>query len=369
MVLGNPVLDMPLRNKSMQKYIHIGYPKNLSTTLQRDFFSKHKEIMHLGVGCHDHNLGYIDHDVRNCVEHDFRYVKDSIYSDKRETVKDIFQRYFDLAVEKNFKAIGLSNEHLSFNFTPDNIDISQKAKRLYDVFGHNTKVIIIIRNQMDLLKSLYAESVRLGYPYDYHRFIEYCYFYKERNFICDFQYDKILEIYASFFGKENLIVIPFEDFVDDQNKELVMHDQKYSILKKICHFLDLNYDHDIKLGHFNHKLDETVTVLKKDLNKAYPHDLGNTVFSAVEANRLWHYFEDELKIPMPFEAKNDVYQKQKLIKIAELEKKDRGLDLKIDYNCDADLIDRLYQFFASSNTNFMEMSGLDLKGFDYPHLS
>lgn len=350
----------------MKKYIHIGYPKNLSTTLQRDFFSKHFEILHLGVGCNEHNLGYINDEIRIAIEMHLRYSKNSIYVDKQKEIKKFFELQFKQAQEKKYKAVGISCEHFSFNFTPDNIDITQKAQRLYDIFGDETKIIIITRNQPDLIKSLYSECIRIGYPYGYYKFIEYCYFYKERNFISDFQYDKVFNTYAELFGEKNIMVVPLEEVIDESSREILQSDSKYIILQKICSFINLNYDSNIQLGHFNKKLDESVAVIKRDLNSNYPHDLGNIIYSGAETNRLWKYYEKELNIEMPYEAQNDVLQKQKLIKMAENESLTRNLDLKIDYNCDPELEKRLYDFFSASNKKFQKLINKNLASMRYP---
>ena len=55
-------------------------PKNLSTTLQRDFFSKHPEIMHLGVGINS-NVYYINSRISSACENHFQYSNKYSYHD------------------------------------------------------------------------------------------------------------------------------------------------------------------------------------------------------------------------------------------------------------------------------------------------
>ena len=70
------------------RYIHIGYPKTGSTTLQKAFFSKHPEIFHLGVP------PSIPSDAWNKIQIDLLY-KDSLrYSPAR--VREALAPYLEI---------------------------------------------------------------------------------------------------------------------------------------------------------------------------------------------------------------------------------------------------------------------------------
>ena len=56
----------------MIKYIHIGYPKTLTTSLQTSFFSKHSQVLHLGVGCGS-AIDFIDDDINIALENYILY--------------------------------------------------------------------------------------------------------------------------------------------------------------------------------------------------------------------------------------------------------------------------------------------------------
>ena len=233
----------------MIKYIHIGYPKNLSTTLQRDFFSKHPEILHLGVGVGS-NIDYVDDDINVICEDYLQYCKEFKYEEKKKFALDTFDKWFDKAKGRvGCKVVGLSLELLSFSFTPDQIDTPIKAQRVFELFGKDTRIIMIIRNQKDLIKSMYRESVKLGYQETFTAFLKYLYLFQDRNFLYDFCYDKLYSLYARFFGKDNIIVIPVED-VRECTGSLKIKDGKINLIDKLCNSLDISY-FDVDLGHFN----------------------------------------------------------------------------------------------------------------------
>lgn len=345
------------------RYIHIGYPKNLSTSLQRDYFGKHPDLLHLGVGCHDHNLGYIDDDISLAIEFYFRTAKNFLYEEKKEHIVNCFQQYFQKAEEDDaVKAVGISSEHMSFNFTVDNIDVTEKAKRLHEIFGSDTKIVMLVRNQMKLIRSFYHECVRVGYPKKYEDYMTYMYMFHERNYVSDFFFGDAYELYADLFGQNNICVIPMESI--RENGELIKDDQgKVVVLREVSDHLNVSYPKQ-ELGHYNQALDQAVIVKTQELNAQNPHDLGNTLYGTAESHRIIKRFENELKITPPHEAREDVATKRRVIGEAmELAKQDP--ELKVDYTCSSDIIMRLEDLFRRSNKKLMQKTGIDFEALGY----
>ena len=193
----------------MNKYIHIGYPKNFSTSLQRDYFSKHPSIFHLGIGV-DSNIGYQDSIIDKTCEVYLKTCKYYKYESVKKNIISHFENLFKTA-NLNNKITGISFEHFSFSFSYDSISTHQKAERLSKIFGNNTKIIMIVRNQFDLIKSLYKEYVRIGFFGDFYSFIELIYKYQDRNFVYDFRFDYVFNTYAEFFGEEKTLYVTFTD--------------------------------------------------------------------------------------------------------------------------------------------------------------
>ena len=70
------------------KYIHIGLPKNLSTTLQRDYFNVHPEIHHLGVGVGS-NIDYVNSKISSACENHFQYSKNFSYLKRKGDIQKL----------------------------------------------------------------------------------------------------------------------------------------------------------------------------------------------------------------------------------------------------------------------------------------
>ena len=249
----------------MKKYIHIGYPKNFSTSLQRSFFAVHPEIFHLGIGCHESNIKYITPEISSIIEMYIRYSNNSIFYDELTRIKATFNDFFEQArLDPQKKAIGISAEILSIGFASQDVDTFEKANRLKEIFGKETEIIIILRNQMTLIKSFYSELVRLGYPYSYERYIEFMYKFHVSTFISDLRYDKTIQHYEKLFGKDNINVILSEEVKDTNSKKIIIKDGKNTLINELCNILNISYLPS-DFGHLNQALTNQELAIKREL--------------------------------------------------------------------------------------------------------
>ena len=282
-----------------KRFVHIGFPKCGSTALQIDFFYRHPQMQFLGVGC-GNPLKYIGKNISTALELDLRYKKDLIYDS--EKIKAYFEKYFNKEeTTSSTSCIGLSSENLSFTFTNDK-DVTQKANRIYRIFGRETKIIIIIRNQFELIKSLYSELIMSGYYKSFEYFLEFSYAFHERNYLCDLLYLNIYEYYEKLFGKENISVFIFEEFIINTSE----------FTKKICKFLGIDFfDYEIRRRNQSLSIDDLENIrLFNNLNR---HNLGNSLLDYSHSHRLKNYFLNELNIRVPKQAINDEIRKSELI--------------------------------------------------------
>lgn len=331
----------------MKKYIHIGYPKNFSTSLQRDYFAVHSELMHLGIGVGG-NLGYSDAIVEKALEVYLKSSKEYHYHQVRSQIKDHFQELFNADFGK--KAIGISSEHLSFSFSYDSISTPEKARRLKDIFDSETSIILIVRNQFDLIKSLYRESVRVGFAGSFSDYIDLLYRYQDRNFIYDLRYDLVYETFSNLFGQENIHVLFFENYrvgdklmLDDNNNIL--------LLSHLDNILGISH-HDMEFGHFNVAIPSNKLEQLTELNKKYPHGLGQNLFETAEKHRMLKYLEVDLELdPEEINLYSDVKTKRKLI--SEVKQMPPGKDMS--YNCSNKVSSWMREFYVNGNKNLSSM--------------
>ncbi len=334
----------------MKKYIHIGYPKNFSTSLQRDYFSKHPEIFHLGIGINN-NLGYRDSIIEKAFEVYLKTCKSFKYKEVEEDLVEYFSKVFN-TVEEKYKVVGVSSEHISFAFTHDGLSSEEKAKRLKVIFGPDTKIIMIVRNQFELIKSLYRECVRVGFSGDFSKFIKLIYKYQDRNFIYDFRYDFVYELYTNLFGKENVKVLFFEDYKKEKN-EMKQGDVNVQLFEDLNDFLELS-NAPMELKHYNEAIPANKVLIKAKLNEQKQHDIGNHLLESAEKHRIKKYLEDDLGF---FEEERKVYSdvlvKRELIERAFIDEK----ELELKYEADTLFIEELKEFYEKGNKrleNYLE---------------
>ena len=153
---------MKLRNKTV---FHIGFPKSASTTLQKKLFDKHAQINFMGI----YPTGNIGQDAgKNNI--DTLYLKNGSLKKFHCCLTDLegIEYYFS-KVESYYSEVELlmstdkinifSNERFtSVLFTHK--DRAEKARRI-KCFFPDAKIIIVLRNQLDIIKSQYRD-----HPFD-----------------------------------------------------------------------------------------------------------------------------------------------------------------------------------------------------------
>ncbi len=348
----------------MIKYIHIGYPKTLTSSLQIDFFPKHSQILHLGIGCGS-LIDYIDDDINIAIENYILYAKEFPYKENEARIKSSFNKWFDYAEDKGYKAVGISLEWLSYDVNPDQNDIVVMAKRLKDIFGSDTKIIAFTRNQLDLLKSMYGQYVRDGLSLNYKEFIDYSYIYKDRNFLYDLLYDKTFSLYVDLFGKENIHFMPIETFRDTETKQLIYNNEKLLLLETISKILDIGYE-KLTFEHTNISLSKKELFQKLQLNQKTRHDLGNLIFEHSNIHRNRKYFENDpiIKIEDPF---FDVKKRRLLLEEAKKLSVHDPRDM--DYSADPEIIEKLSEMFIDSNKVLAFKANVELPEIYYKNSS
>jgi hypothetical protein len=321
------------KGKYPLRYIHIGYPKSASTALQKGYLGRHNQLLHLGCGnpvkkdyWDDH--GYISAEVNKVMEIDLRFKNSFSYN--AAEVKSVFDHYFKIADEdENIHAVGISNENFSFNWH-GGIDVSEKAKRLYDIFGKGTKIVMILRNQKTLIESLYKENIRFGYAGTFDDFLNYMWNYKDRNFTYEFCFQNVIKTYEELFGANNIEILFFEDLKND--KEAFVK----SFSKAIgAEYYTLNMDKE-----YNKQLDLKELSIKRMLNAKYPHTFGKGKYETVDTHRYVPYFTEELGVEVPDDVYIDYFTRSHFNKLSNVLKEKIVVD-DIEINWDSTVANKL----------------------------
>jgi len=332
------------------KLLHIGYPKCMSTSLQRDLFAIHPEIMFLGWGLPDTEHGWISDELSVLCEVGIRYEK--VLNFQRDRAKQIFNELLsDFKCDNKKRALCLSYESFSFTMHFD-VDPVIKAERLRDLMGRDTKILIVIRNQFDLIRSYYYECVRGGYSKSFPEFIDFNFHYQFHSIFSDLRYRQLYKHYCNAFGKENVLLLPMEEIIETPQEAI----------SKICEHAGVSAG-DYLLQRHNDSNDKSYLQAVRLLNEKFPNNKGDSYFGWVDDEKLRPYWRDSLNVDLPSAAVKNYDTRLLTYRTAQEVLSDFTGDLKADYP--DGWIERLTSMYQEDNRLLAESSGLDLEHFGY----
>jgi hypothetical protein len=330
-------------------FIHIGYPKAASTALQLGYFSHHPELFYLGPSTGGNDSAYVNAEIKNAIEVDLRVVKDFGYDSVR--IGKAFKSCHKLFQASGRERFGLSSEALSFTMHHD-IDVTQKAERLLRIFGPDTKIIIVIRNQFALLRSLYRNYVVVGYCGTFQQFVTDAFYNKGRSFIHDFDYYKMHRLYSDLFGKKNVLVLPMEKLKSDQAAFCDAISDHLGISRAVR-------DLDVK----NESQSDAFYLCLRELNADHRSYMNASITQPIAQSRYLEYFSGALGAPEPIKARFE----GKLLELLWITAADasRGQQGKIDFSLPEFVGDWLTNYYGAANQMLSMETGLDLCALGY----
>lgn len=201
-------------------YLHVGYPKTGTTTLQAHLFPKHPEIDYIGkyipsLGYETQNIGYlINHIISaNGMRFDREACRSlkSILDERRHT--------------SQAKAIIISTE--SFLHVAGT-DFEILARRILEAFAP-CRIMVSLREQVDLLLSFYRthgkygqyvfvhkeQSEPLSFPISFDSWLNINMRTIDRNIPGILYYDKVDRILQNNFSSEDFKFFLYEEMRDD----------------------------------------------------------------------------------------------------------------------------------------------------------
>lgn len=230
--IGNPFAPL-------QPIIHIGLYKTASTWLQNAFFHGHPELLIL------HSKGdspQVKAKFNECVSNFCFSLDPSLEIEAFSTsISNLLEvRYSALDERKKvIRRVGFSHEHFSGEFVSGR-NRSLICNALHDSFPQ-AKIIFFVRNQLDMILSMYEQYVRDGGAYSIRKFVfePTCSgsfsmrntYGVPTNLISSLNYSEIISLYRRVYGKKNVYVGIYED----------LRDHKDRILSEICEFVGVKY--------------------------------------------------------------------------------------------------------------------------------
>lgn len=261
-------------------FIHVGYPKTATTSLQNYLFSGHDEV------------GYINNDLQST-----SIIKRILYSRENAIERNKSQIYAELkeVVDnyKKYETLVFSNESLLsmsmfFRIAPKPMvfieDVNSIARKLHKVFSESglfdeVKIVIAIRRQEDLIKSIYAQVYnryfkKFKQTNTFKKFITYSLLHKE-NFILDaLHFENVILQYEHIFGTSNVGIFVFEELKLNPNSFITDLSRFLNIDKQIS--LDLLRDRNVNKKSGKHFYKTDTIKLTANLVKYKIYILGNS---------------------------------------------------------------------------------------------
>jgi len=171
----------------MIQLFHVGYQKCGSTFLQRRFFKAVDGINYIPVNGLAYGL----------------IKSDDLFYDGAATAAEMAERF---AIPGMLNV--LSHEQFICNYS----HITRTCDRLR-ALSPGARVLIVIRSQAGLLKSMYQQRIRGGFGFTFPRYVtEFC---QRDQTLPGLRFNRVIDLYRDRFGADNVRVEFFERFFNE----------------------------------------------------------------------------------------------------------------------------------------------------------
>lgn len=324
-------------------WVHLGVAKGASSALQQYYFSVHPELLSLGLGGYGNSISWSSNALQMAMEVDLRCTASHLYN--ASDVERVFRQEVEKLGNSSHKRVGFSYENLSCTLGHD-VSLVEKATRLRTLLGANTKILYVVREQKEYLRSLYKELLLWGLNVRYAEFVERLVYTNFQGIISDLQYAEILNVYQELFGNSNVMVVSFERVI--QNTE--------EALQGISRFLDVS-DCIHSLPKVHKGLTNVQAQWLLERNQSHIHDFGRDRFAIWHGQRLDEYSRQHWDNWVPREIVDNRTQGIESARLA----REITIGDPISFELNPELEHRLRFCFAQSNRRLRSDYGIDLQ--------
>lgn len=177
----------------MQLFLHVGYPKTATTWWQNKIFADHPHIGLIGT-----SEKYSDWGKHLVTIHDFEFDAEFV----RESALKV-------ASKLQTDRVVISWEHLLGDSAFGGDKLVCHMNRLHQCFPE-AKIVIFIREQFNMIKSLYKQYVQEGGTWSFGDFLQADYPYRIFFSRAYLNYFQTIQHYETLFGKDNIYIGLFE---------------------------------------------------------------------------------------------------------------------------------------------------------------
>jgi hypothetical protein len=180
--------------------VHVGYSKAMSTWLQK-LFKDNDDI-------------YYVRKTNFFIPYHNNYQKGIEYYEKHFIGSGKYQ-----VVLESDEHLLMPGVHKGFWINTTNLRLIEKTMHRIKSTLPSVRIIVIIRNQVDMITSKYVQFVRRGGKISVNRFLDEIVF-KNNNYLryCDYRFSEVVQLLWSIFGKENVLIVILEEFRSTPDK-------------------------------------------------------------------------------------------------------------------------------------------------------
>lgn len=191
--------------------IHIGFHKTGTSWLQQELFVRGNEVFE---PLSRRDSGPSSLAAKFIYDHEFYLL--SSYDLNESIIRDELKSIQESHPIKGKKIGVISHERLSGNPNSGGFDASIIAGRIKNIFP-KAKILIVIREQKLFLLSSYFQHLQMGGTFGIHKYLNTKYDGQRPGFSPHhIDYYKTVTHYYSLFGRESVLVLPFELFKNDK---------------------------------------------------------------------------------------------------------------------------------------------------------
>lgn len=302
---------------NIETFVHIGLCKTGTSFLQQCFFPAIDGIHYINV-----HASWLDEIIYKN-DFDFEYKK----------VRSNFKTF----ISANSLPVLISNESLAGNFLHGAMDTTMIANRLHAMHD-DLKIIITIRNQMDMIDSLYRQYVHQGGALSFLNFMKLGApnpIYAGLSYL---NYYKLVSLYCGLFGRKNVLILKYEDLNCDYKL----------FLRQILDFIGVDYKHDLAdvFVKKNVGLSDLAIFIMRVINRFVPS-------WANSASVIPHRILTSHKVRIFFQNKLDPLLFRKISK-------------KENFVIAAGMKDQIISYYREDNQHLCDEFAIDIDKYDYP---
>ena len=191
--------------------IHIGYHKTGTTWLQNEIFTSKSDCF-IPISKYTEGASTL---ARDFIYNREGYLINS-FDNNGQVILESLNQITDNVPDLSSKFSVISHERLSGNPHSSGFDSSVIARRIKNVFP-NAKILIVIREQCSWILSNYFQYLSIGGNHSIKKYLNTKYDGKRPGFSpSHLEYHFLIKDYQLKFGKENVLVLPYELFDSDK---------------------------------------------------------------------------------------------------------------------------------------------------------